>query len=268
MLPGFFMLDRERLLSVQNGTVSDREFGLFCLLALLSNPYNGFWFGNFSSFANELNIDHEEARYILNKLKKLGWIYFQMSQGQKKCHFFVMKFAMSTPKGQPHRIVTPEYISHILDDSEVKSHFPKLESQQCIATMSEKKVGNSEVPYKEKEKEIEKEMEIYSHLLFKGITQEDWVLLKAKYDIPWLETRLRSYSERLTKTVSFDLLKTFLDEDWLKKKPVKNYARDDAEQRKKIREWEAVQKAEEDQPPPPELLEYRKQHSSHKSVPS
>lgn len=260
----FYKLKKADLELVKSGKITVEEMGFRDCLALSVNPANGFCVTNFSVLAADLNEKPAKVKYIFDKLKELGLVYFEMRQGKRdKSYFFVMGLEMSKTDGKI-RIVTPEYIEKISDFSEVKTHFQKLKSLKYIGEPQEINSQDSEVPYMERKIKIEKEMEkqvpfpTLSKTLFRNINREEMELLEASYDHHWLETRLKSYSERLQKSpISFDRLKTMLDEDWAKNKPSKDYRRENEEERIKRLRWAEEQKADEGKPIPEGLKEWR-----------
>ena len=158
---GFVKTQRASLEDVKLGRLNVAEFGLLTCLTLLINPTTGYWPGNFSLLAQELNCDEEEARYVCKKLLKSGRIYFDIHQGQrKKARFYVL--GLEIKRGV---IVSPNFILKSEKLSEVPKNFPKLSTFVALMRQSgyvEPTSPMSEVPYKEKETETETEQETES----------------------------------------------------------------------------------------------------------
>lgn len=256
MTDSFYKLKKNAQELVESGVLTLEEFGCLSCLALSVNPANGYCLANFSMLAAKWNAKPARIKYVFEKLKTLGLIYYEMRQGKKdKSLFFVMGLEMTRIDGQT-RIVTTEYIEKATHFSEVKTPFQKSENSKCIEGQQAISGHDSEVAYIEKE--IEKEM--YKHPLFKKILKENWTHLKAKYESTWLESRLEDYAGRLKGAISLDHLSSFLAEDWQKCKPGKDYRLENERERKKREVWEAEQRADEGNPPPPELTEWRKKY--------
>lgn len=160
MSEGFYQLQRGDKELVKLGKLTVEEFGFRDLLAAEVNPHNGYCLSNFTMLAYEWNEKPARVKYVLEKLKSLGLVYYEIRQGQKtKSYFFVMGLEMVRKGNQPC-LVTPEYIAKATDYSEVKTHFQKLESPGCIEASQEASRSYSEVAYKEKDNNKEKEMDM------------------------------------------------------------------------------------------------------------
>ena len=257
----FYKVEASTAELVELDTISLDDLGALAFMGCQVNSHTGFWITNHSIFARMANIRPDKARYIFEKLERAGLIRFLSCQRGRYSKGLLFVMGRSLANG---RVVNDEFVARTAEkrgaNSELESDFPNKKEEHLPKTATSEEIEKSRIDREGEETEIEteKEKDIYSHPLFKHISQENWALLTGRYERAWLETRLKSYSERLTKgPISFDRLTGMLTEDWQKNKPAKDFKSEQADDAEKRRKWEAEQKADEGKPPPKELEAWR-----------
>ena len=116
----FIRIYREGLIEdILTRKINLNEFGLLQWLFIRANSHNGILLTNFSALANELNETPDAIRYLADKLKTKGYIYYQTKQGQKVfTKFHLNRFPL------PNRTYTD--LTKMI--SEVESSIPKPEN--------------------------------------------------------------------------------------------------------------------------------------------
>ncbi len=160
--PGWIKVIRTESDHISFGNLSLEEFGFLNFLRLKANPHSGFLIGNHSTIAEETGLKVDRVRYLCRKLRSINKIYYKLKQGHKG----MVKFYMLGMELVNGRVVSKDNIKQLHEDNqkiyEVGLLISKSLSQSSSINQTRYEPSsfpNSDVTYKEKEKDKEKKNE-------------------------------------------------------------------------------------------------------------